>query len=143
MFWHSMSRHLQKRNSSAMESLKKIYPNVVVPQHGRGYFGIGIHCPKVTKNIGTLWRTAHILGADFMFIIGKRYENMSTDTRKSWRHVPLFEYPDYETFRSSLPKDRSLSGSNWMNRACRWLHILIRNGQCICSERRISACLRK
>lgn len=33
-----------------MESLKKIYPNVVVPQHGRGYFGIGIHCPKVTKN---------------------------------------------------------------------------------------------
>ena len=51
-----------------MESLKKIYPNVVVPQHGRGYFGIGIHCPKVTKNIGTLWRTAHILGADFMFI---------------------------------------------------------------------------
>lgn len=72
-----------------MESLKKIYPNVVVPQHERGYFGIGIHCPKVTKNIGTLWRTAHILGADFMFIIGKRYENMRTDTRKSWRHVPL------------------------------------------------------
>ena len=79
-----------------MESLKKIYPNVVVPQHGRGYFGIGIHCPKITKNIGTLWRTAHILDADFMFIIGKRYETMSTDTRKSWRHVPLFEYPDYE-----------------------------------------------
>ena len=44
-----------------MESLKKIYPNVVVPQHGRGYFGIGIHCPKVSKNIGTLvpllWET--------------------------------------------------------------------------------------
>ena len=93
-----------------MESLKKIYPNVVVPQHGRGYFGIGIHCPKITKNIGTLWRTAHILDADFMFIIGKRYETMSTDTRKSWRHVPLFEYPDYETFRSSLPKGSKLVG---------------------------------
>ena len=58
----------------------------------------------------TLWRTAHILGADFMFIIGKRYENMRTDTRKSWRHVPLFEYPDYETFRSSLPKGSKLVG---------------------------------
>ena len=45
-----------------MESLKKIYPNVVVPQHGRGYFGIGIHCPKVTNNIGTLWCTAVIHG---------------------------------------------------------------------------------
>ena len=42
-----------------MESLKKIYPNVVVPQHGRGYFGIGIHCPKVTNNIGTLWRSSY------------------------------------------------------------------------------------
>ena len=44
----------------------------------------------------SLKKNYHILGADFMFIIGKRYENMRTDTRKSWRHVPLFEYLDYE-----------------------------------------------
>ena len=48
----------------------KNYPNVIVPKHGRGYFGIGIYGPKMTKNIGTLWRTADIFGADFMFTIG-------------------------------------------------------------------------
>lgn len=37
-----------------MEKTKKIYPNVIVPQHGRGYFGIGIYGPKTTKNVGTL-----------------------------------------------------------------------------------------
>ncbi len=37
---------------------------------GGGYFGIGIYGPKMTKNIGTLWRTADIFGADFMFTIG-------------------------------------------------------------------------
>ena len=42
----------------------KNYPNVIVPKHGRGYFGIGIYGPKMTKNIGTLWRTADIFGAE-------------------------------------------------------------------------------
>ena len=46
------------------------YPNVVVPQRGRGFFGIGIEYPRTAKNVGTLWRTAHIMKADFMFVIG-------------------------------------------------------------------------
>lgn len=72
-----------------MESLKKIYPNVVVPQHGRGYFGVGILCPKITKNIGTLWRTAQIFGADFMFIIGKRYETFRSSLHKGSKLVGI------------------------------------------------------
>ena len=31
----------------------------VVPQSGRGFFGIGIEYPRTAKNVGTLWRTAH------------------------------------------------------------------------------------
>ena len=93
-----------------MDTQKKTYPNIIVPTHGRGYFGIGIYGPKVTKNVGTLWRTVDIFGADFMFIIGKRYQAMVTDVRKSWRHIPLFEYEDFRTFRSSLPKDSRLIG---------------------------------
>ena len=62
------------------------YPNIVVPQCGRGFFGIGIEYPRTAKNVGTLWRTAHIMKADFMF---------ATDTLKNWRHVPLFEYESF------------------------------------------------
>lgn len=45
-----------------------------------------------------------------MFTVGKRYETMASDTRKSWKHVPLFEYEDFRTFRSCLPKDSRLVG---------------------------------
>ena len=45
---------------------KKFYPNALLPQHGRGYFGIGIYASKVSANIGTLWRSADLMGADFM-----------------------------------------------------------------------------
>ena len=85
------------------------YPNVVVPQSGRGFFGIGIEYPCTAKNVGTLWRTAHIMKADFMFVIG-HYKPVATDTLKSWRHVPLFEYESFGQFYSSLPKDARLVG---------------------------------
>ncbi len=88
----------------------KEYPNIIVPQKGRGFFGIGIECASSTKNIGTIWRSAQVLGADFMFIIGKRYETMKTDTMKSWKHIPLFEYSDLSHFLSSIPKGTTLVG---------------------------------
>lgn len=89
---------------------QKNYPNVIIPQHGRGFFGIGIYAAKMSHNIGTLWRSADLMGADFMFIIGKRYSTMRTDTLKSWKHIPLFEYESFEQFKSSLPKDATLVG---------------------------------
>ena len=85
------------------------YPNVVVPQCGRGFFGIGIEYPRTAKNVGTLWRTAHIMKADFMFVIG-HYKPVATDTLRSWRHVPLFEYESFGQFYSSMPKDARLVG---------------------------------
>lgn len=70
----------------------------------RGYFGIGIYHPKTTENIGTLWRSAHNFGADFIFTIGKRYQKQASDTTKAERHVPLYEYVTYEDFKNNLPK---------------------------------------
>ena len=70
----------------------KQYPNIMTPEHGRGFFGLGIYDLKTVSNLGTLWRSAHIFNADFIFLIGKRYETMRTDTLKSWKHLPLFEY---------------------------------------------------
>jgi len=58
----------------------------------RGYFGIGIEKTKNAVNIGTLWRSANILGASFVFTIGKRYKKQCSDTLVSWRHIPLYHY---------------------------------------------------
>ncbi len=88
----------------------KNYPNTIIPQKSRGFLGIGIECAASSRNIGTIWRSAQVLGADFMFIIGKRYETMKTDTMKSWRHIPLFEYPDLSHFLQSAPKGATLVG---------------------------------
>jgi len=70
----------------------------------RGYFGIGIYHPKTTENIGTLWRSAHNFGADFIFTIGRRYKKQASDTTKAERHVPLFEYESFEDFKNNLPR---------------------------------------
>lgn len=83
---------------------------MIVPQRSRGYFGIGIEYPRTAANIGTLWRSAHIMNADFMFVIGQCYKSVRTDTLKSWKHVPLFEYENFESFYKSLPKDAKLVG---------------------------------
>jgi len=74
----------------------------------RGYFAIGIYHPKSGVNIGTLWRSAYIYGASFMFTIGRRYKPQASDTQKSWRHVPLFHYNGISDFSCSLPKDSRL-----------------------------------
>lgn len=49
-------------------------------------------------NVGTLWRSAYIFGAAYIFTLGHRYKKQSSDTTKSWRHIPLFNYPTWEQF---------------------------------------------
>jgi len=68
----------------------------------RGYFGIGIYKGKTVENIGTLWRGAYQLGADFIFTVGSRYKKQSSDTYKTWRHIPLFQHDDIESLTDSL-----------------------------------------
>lgn len=70
----------------------------------RGYFGIGIYDPKKVSNIGTLWRTAHSFGADFIFTIGGRYKKEASDTSDASRHVPLFEFKSI----NDLPKNAEI-----------------------------------
>ncbi len=71
----------------------------------RGYFGIGIYEPKTETNIGTLWRSAHNFGADFIFTIGKRYKKERTDNTKAERHIPLYNYVDFDDFKKHLPSE--------------------------------------
>ena len=71
----------------------------------RGYFGIGVFNGKNENNIGTLWRSANIMGADFIFTVGKRYKRQCSDTMKTPKHVPLFHYDDWEDFKKHIPYD--------------------------------------
>ncbi len=75
-----------------------------------GYFGIGILHGKNLINYGTLYRTAQIMGADFIFLIGSRFKRQASDTMKSWKHLPLFEYKDFADFNDHRPYDCKLVG---------------------------------
>ncbi len=76
----------------------------------RGYFGIGIYQTKTPANIGTLWRSAQNFGAAFIFTIGQRYRNQSSDTTAAPRHIPLYHYLDFDHFQAARPLDCLLIG---------------------------------
>ena len=76
----------------------------------KGYFGIGCLNMKNSLNYGTLFRTAQVFGADFIFLIGSRFKRQASDTMKSWRHIPLFEYEDFTDFNKHRPYDCKLIG---------------------------------
>ena len=71
----------------------------------RGYFGVGIYHPKREVNIGTLWRSAFIFGASFIFTIGRRYKRQGSDTTASFRHIPLWNFKTYKEFKEHIPYD--------------------------------------
>lgn len=76
----------------------------------RGYFGIGIENGKAEVNLGTLWRSAHIFGAAFIFTVGRRYKQQSSDVKKSWKSVPLFNFMTITELKSHLPFECLLVG---------------------------------
>ena len=82
-----------------------------------GYFGIGCLNMKTSMNYGTLFRTAQILGADFIFLIGSRFKKQPTDTMKSFRHLPLYEYKDFKDFNEHRPYGCQLIGIELMETA--------------------------
>ena len=83
----------------------------------RGFFGIGIEHGKAPVNLGTPWRSAHIFGAAFIFTVGKRYTYQSSDVKKSWRSIPLLEFPNFDDFYSKLPREGRLVGIEICERA--------------------------
>lgn len=74
----------------------------------RGFYGVGIYHPKKSVNIGTLWRSAFLYDADFIFTIGRRYPRQASDTVKAYNHVPLWEFESFNDFIKSMPKASQL-----------------------------------
>ena len=79
-------------------------------RNSRGYFGIGIYHGKTAVNYGSLYRTAWIFGAAFVFIIGARFPKQVSDTVNSWKHIPAFEFDSFDSFQSLRPIDCYLIG---------------------------------
>jgi tRNA G18 (ribose-2'-O)-methylase SpoU len=92
------------------------------PQYtGRGYFAIGIERHKTPVNLGTLWRTAQVYGAAFVFTVGKRYDRRRdagvADVNQAYRTMPVMHFPDAPALLESLPLDCPLIGIELDDRA--------------------------
>jgi tRNA G18 (ribose-2'-O)-methylase SpoU len=84
----------------------------------RGFYGIGVEGISKPMNVGNLFRSAHAFGADFIFAIAPSVDINAirkSDTSKTWRHVPLYEYEDVAAF--SLPRDCDLVGVELLDEA--------------------------
>jgi tRNA G18 (ribose-2'-O)-methylase SpoU len=76
----------------------------------KGYYAIGVFNPKTDHNIGTLWRSAYILGASYIFTVGKRYKKQTSDVTRTWARIPYFHYDTLEDLTNNIPYDCLLVG---------------------------------
>lgn len=76
----------------------------------RGFFGVGVYHPKTEQNIGTLYRTAYLYDAAFVFTVGRRYKEQASDTPKTQRQIPLFHFATVEDLIEHLPNGSPLVG---------------------------------
>jgi tRNA G18 (ribose-2'-O)-methylase SpoU len=79
-------------------------------REGRGYFAIGIWHPKHEVNVGSLWRSASLFGAAYVFTLGRRYARQASDTPRTPLHVPLLHFGDVEDLVAHLPHSCPLVG---------------------------------
>lgn len=70
----------------------------------RGYFGIGIYHTKTETNVGTLIRSAHSFGANFVFTIGRRYEKQGSSLNQE-KHIPVFHFRSEVEWRAVMPSN--------------------------------------
>jgi tRNA G18 (ribose-2'-O)-methylase SpoU len=76
----------------------------------RGFFAVGIYGCKTEANIGTLWRSAHLYGAAFVFTVGHRYQRQASDTPNTPLHTPMFNYATVDDLVEHLPWNAPLIG---------------------------------
>jgi tRNA (guanosine-2'-O-)-methyltransferase len=70
----------------------------------RGFFGIGVVGSKSEVNVGTLWRSAHALGAAYVYTAGRRWPAQASDTVKTWRHLPYLEFGSVDDLFDHIPR---------------------------------------
>ncbi len=83
----------------------------------RGYFGIGVEGISKPMNVGNLFRSAHGFGASFVFTLDAfdRVRELSSDTSRSYEHLPFFDWDGVETMR--VPKGCQVVGVELLDEA--------------------------
>ena len=83
----------------------------------RGYFGIGIEGVSKAINVGNLVRSAHALGASFVFTVAANYDvaTSQSDTSDTTTQVPFYPFDSIESMR--LPDGCALVGIELNDRA--------------------------
>ena len=81
------------------------------------FFAIGIDHTKTPINVGTLWRSATVFGAAFVFTVGRRYKRQGSDTLKTPKRIPLFHFDTIEDLKNHLPNACLLVGVELMEGA--------------------------
>jgi len=74
----------------------------------RGYFGICLWMPKYEVNVGSIMRSAAVLGAKFVLIVGHRYRRQRSDTLFAEHKIPFFHAEDEADFWRLVPQDCAL-----------------------------------
>jgi tRNA G18 (ribose-2'-O)-methylase SpoU len=84
----------------------------------RGFFGVGVEGISKPMNVGSLYRTAHAFGADFIFAIAPAV-NMrlvrKADTSDTDKHVPFYEHASVDAL--TLPRGCQLVGVELLEEA--------------------------
>ncbi len=83
----------------------------------KGYHAIGIYRGKTHHNMGTLWRSAYILGASYIFTVDGKYKKQSSDVLRAWARIPLFSYKTFDDLLDNIPYDCRLIGVEIDDRA--------------------------
>ena len=79
-------------------------------KNSEGYCAIGVYRGKTEHNMGTLWRSAYILGAAYIFTVEKKYKKQSSDVVRAWSRIPLFHYKSFQDLLNNIPHDCRLVG---------------------------------
>lgn len=74
------------------------------------FYGIGIMQVTNEHNIGTLWRSAYIMGASFIFTVDEKYKKQSADVVTTPSRIPLYHYHDLNDLKTHLPYGAPLVG---------------------------------
>lgn len=83
----------------------------------RGFTGVAVWQPKHEVNVGSLWRSSFLFGADFLATVGRRYEHQASDTPKTPQRIPLFHYRDIDDLLEHTPRGCPVVGIELSERA--------------------------
>jgi tRNA G18 (ribose-2'-O)-methylase SpoU len=83
----------------------------------RGYFGIGVENVSKPMNVGNLVRSAHALGASFVFTVAAAFDpsEVESNTSEAQGQIPFYSFGSVAALR--LPEGCSLVGVELDDRA--------------------------